>query len=55
MWAFRTVGPDHLIDVIPVVAVGVAVVVADYRELKLALGVLGREFPITNSQILFWD
>ena len=54
MRTLRPIRAYHLIDVVAVIAVGVAVVVSYYSELKLALRKLRREFPVANSEVLLW-
>ncbi len=52
MRTLRTIGPDHLVDVVSVITVRVTVVVAYNGELKLSLCELRWEFPIADSKVL---
>ena len=54
MRTLRPIRAYHLIDMVSVIAVRVAVVIADNSELKLALRELRREFPVANSEVLLW-
>jgi hypothetical protein len=49
MRSLRSIGADHLIDVVAVIAVGVAVIIPNDRELKLSLGELRWKFPVPNT------